>query len=69
MLATITKRRFWEVRVTRDNPRYCSANWFLFANRYESRDEAENAVERALTTGTHPYRGARIIEEYSVEGR
>jgi hypothetical protein len=69
MTKNISKRHFLRVEVTRDDPRSCSprARWSLFADRYASKTEAENAVERALTAGDYPYRAARVIEEYSVE--
>lgn len=66
-MTTIRKRRHLRVEVTRDDPRLCTARYHLYADRYGSRAEARQAVTRALTTDTHPYRAARVIEEYSVE--
>jgi hypothetical protein len=67
MTIKINKRRFIRVEVTRDDPRITLAHWHLYADRYANKLEANDAVRRALTTGTHPYRAARIIEEYGVE--
>ena len=63
----IKRRRHIRVEVTRDDPCRTNAYWHLFADRYANRTEARDAVTRALTNGPHPYRAARVIEEYSVE--
>lgn len=63
-------RETFEVRVTRNNsPFSCNADmagWHLYA-RYPNELEAQEAARRALTTGTEPYRYAKIIKSRVLE--
>ena len=56
------------VDVTRDNPRYSNAYWNLYAEGYRNMKLAREACNRAVTTGEHPYRAARITRSIIYEG-